>query len=208
MDDSQSGRSPAAGQPAPPAQNITTRDGVTITLISEHEQWRRTAIDRAFCGRLIEASMGVLCEPRRHWARGTAMSIVLTDDGHIRRLNRRFRCLDKATNVLSFPSGEARGAEAPIGAPSDQMELGDIVLAYQTIEREARNACKTIEDHVCHLIVHGFLHLLDYDHDSEGAAKEMEALEIAILAELGKADPYCDESPPHSSARSEPETCK
>lgn len=208
MDDSQSGRSPAAGQPAPPAQTITTRDGVTITLISEDERWRRTPIDRALCGRLIDASMGVLCEPRRQWARGTAMSIVLTDDGHIRRLNRRFRRLDKATNVLSFPSGEARGAQAVIDAVCDQPELGDIVLAYETIACEARKNRKTIEDHACHLIVHGFLHLLDYDHDSDGAAKEMEALEVAILAELGKADPYCDAPPQLSHAGSEPETCK
>ena len=109
--------------------------------------------------------------------------MVFTDDAHIHRLNRHFRDKDKPTNVLSFPAGP------PIGGRFGPL-LGDIVLARETIAREAEGQGLTIDDHLTHLIVHGFLHLVGYDHVEDADAAVMERLETAILASLGIADPY------------------
>ncbi|MGA2791923.1 MAG: rRNA maturation RNase YbeY, partial [Roseiarcus sp.] len=104
-------------------------------------------------------------------------------DAVIRALNERWRGAAKPTNVLSFPAAApGKIAAAPL--------LGDIVVAFETAEREAVEERKTFADHVAHLIVHGFLHLLGFDHQSAGEADRMEALEIGALARLGIADPY------------------
>jgi probable rRNA maturation factor len=110
------------------------------------------------------------------------VAVVLTDDAAIRALNHRWRNLDAATNVLSFP---ASGTFRRPGAP-----LGDIVIAYETAAREAAAECRPLGDHLAHLAVHGFLHLLGYDHESDEAADAMEGLERTILARLGVSDPY------------------
>ena len=104
-------------------------------------------------------------------------TIVLTDDAEIQALNKTFRNLDKPTNVLSFPSG-------------DEESLGDIVLAYETVVQEATQDALSPLHHTLHLIIHGFLHLLGYDDDSEEKAQEMESLEIRILRTLNVANPY------------------
>lgn len=117
-------------------------------------------------------------------AEGTAeLSILLTDDARIRLLNRDYRGKDKPTNVLSFPAGD----EDVVGRPR---LLGDVALALETIEREAAAQSKSLADHVSHLTVHGVLHLLGYDHETESQANAMEALETEILRGLGIADPY------------------
>jgi len=111
-------------------------------------------------------------------ARKRSLTVALADDKRVRVLNKRDRRKDKPTNVLSYPSGE-------------KQFLGDVVLARQTIWREARAQNKTPADHVAHLVVHGTLHLLGHDHEtSEVDAERMEALERRILARLGIADPY------------------
>lgn len=122
-------------------------------------------------------------------AREAEVSIVLGDDALVRRLNAAYRGHDKATNVLSFPAG---GETGPDIAPR---LLGDIVLAYETVAREAREQGKSVPDHAAHLCVHGLLHLLGHDHQGDADAVAMEALETAILAELGIADPFLDISP-------------
>ena len=107
-----------------------------------------------------------------------SLTIALADDRRVRALNARDRRKDKPTNVLSYPSGE-------------KAFLGDVVLARQTVWREAREQKKTPADHVAHLVVHGTLHLLGYDHETGDAdAERMEALERRILKRLGIADPY------------------
>jgi probable rRNA maturation factor len=110
------------------------------------------------------------------------LSIVLTDDAEQQQLNKQWRGIDKPTNVLSFPQiepfGEVRGI------------LGDIVLAHETLVREAAELDKPLADHFTHLVVHGFLHILGYDHIDDGDALKMEGLETQILASLGIADPY------------------
>jgi probable rRNA maturation factor len=118
------------------------------------------------------------------------VSVVLTDDAAIRALNRDWRKLDKATNVLSFP---ALPRPASGGAPAGL--IGDIVIAYETTAREAAAEGKPFAHHLAHLAVHGFLHLLGYDHETDAEAEEMERLEARILARLNVPDPYRTQSP-------------
>ena len=117
------------------------------------------------------------------------VSLCLADDAALRALNARWRGIDKPTNVLSFP--------APVAAVAQEsgavMSLGDIALAYETLAREAENLGVPLADHYRHLIAHGFLHLIGYDHESDAEAERMEALETRILARLGAADPYARE---------------
>jgi probable rRNA maturation factor len=114
---------------------------------------------------------------------GAEVSLLLCDDARIREINREWRGLDKPTNVLSFPA-------APKEALAKSPMVGDIAVAFETVTREAQEEGKTFADHYAHMIVHGFLHLVGYDHESDAEAEEMEALEIRILGELGIADPY------------------
>jgi probable rRNA maturation factor len=114
--------------------------------------------------------------------------ITLTDDAAQRALNRTWRSKDAPTNVLAFPVAD-RSMPLPDGAP---LLLGDVVLAFETVWREAAEQDKRFEDHLRHLVVHGVLHLLGHDHENAADAAAMEAREIAILAELGVPNPYCD----------------
>jgi probable rRNA maturation factor len=113
------------------------------------------------------------------------LSIVLTDDAEQRILNRDWRGIDKTTNVLSFPQIE------PFGPVSGL--LGDIILARETLVKEADEQGVSLDDHFTHLVVHGFLHLLGYDHVEDADALVMEGLETQVLASLGVADPYAED---------------
>jgi len=116
------------------------------------------------------------------------LAVMLTDDAGIRTLNRNWRGIDKPTNVLSFPA-----LQAPVGAPSDAPRmLGDIAIAYETTRKEADDEAKPFDHHLSHLAVHGFLHLIGYDHENDDDAEAMEGLEREILAQLGIPDPYAD----------------
>jgi probable rRNA maturation factor len=117
------------------------------------------------------------------------IAIMLTDDAGIRTLNSNWRGIDKPTNVLSFPALQPTGPREPDDAPR---MLGDIAIAYQTTRREADEEQKPFEHHLSHLAVHGFLHLIGYDHETDDEADTMEALEQEILAQLGIPDPYAD----------------
>ncbi|MBI4276065.1 MAG: rRNA maturation RNase YbeY [Rhizobiales bacterium] len=110
------------------------------------------------------------------------LAIVLTEDSAIRALNWKWRGTDKSTNVLSFPAGHSV-RDVP-------KNLGDIVIAFETVELEAAAEGKPFSDHLAHLAVHGFLHLLGYDHETAGEANVMERLESSILAQLDMPDPY------------------
>lgn len=122
------------------------------------------------------------------------VSVVLTDDAAQRALNRDWRGKDAPTNVLSFPAlARAELAAGAAADPGRPILLGDVVLALETTRREAEAAGKPLADHAAHLLVHGVLHLLGYDHETEADAASMEPLETAILARLGVADPYREE---------------
>lgn len=114
------------------------------------------------------------------------LDVILTDDAEQQQLNRQYRGKDMATNVLSFPAFDPH-TPVPEGAP---VLLGDVVLAIETVEREARDQTKPVADHLRHLVVHGVLHLLGFDHEDDFDAAAMEALEVEILAGLGVSDPY------------------
>lgn len=115
------------------------------------------------------------------------ISLVFTDDAEQRALNRDYRHKDAATNVLSFPNMDDLEGSALPGLPR---LLGDVVLARETVAREAADQGKTLADHTTHLLVHGLLHLLGHDHHVPEEAEKMEALERRILAQLDIADPY------------------
>ncbi|MDX6807503.1 rRNA maturation RNase YbeY [Terrihabitans rhizophilus] len=116
------------------------------------------------------------------------LSVMLADDARVRELNRDWRGKDNATNVLSFPGAEDEDVE-------DAVLLGDVVLAYETVAREAEAEDKSLRDHFTHLVVHGTLHLFGFDHLTAEEAEEMESIERQALAGLGIADPYSETSP-------------
>jgi probable rRNA maturation factor len=119
------------------------------------------------------------------------VTLVLTDDDEMRELNRTWRGKDSSTNVLSFPAGE------PVGeAHGEPSPLGDIVLAAETVIEEAKLKGIPAADHAAHLVVHGMLHLLGFDHERDADAERMEALETKVLAGLGIADPYAGDPLP------------
>ncbi len=116
------------------------------------------------------------------------LSVLLTNDEQIQGLNLHWREIDKPTNVLSFP-----GSDLNAGDTAGKV-LGDIVISMETLAREADLEKKTQDDHFCHLIIHGFLHLFGYDHETDDEAEAMEHLERVALSKLGLADPYESES--------------
>lgn len=143
-----------------------------ITLLIEEPKWKRPA---SLAPKLKKAAMAALRSAGK--GRRGGVTILLTGDDRLKQLNREFRGKNKATNVLSFP------------AP-DESYLGDIAIAWGVSMREAGQTGKSMPDHACHLAVHGMLHLLGYDHETDKDAKVMEPLEVKILKGLGIADPY------------------
>ena len=154
---------------------------MTVSIEVEDEAWAaiqgledlaRAAIDAALA---VALSKDAACD----------VAVLFTDDKAIAEINAEWRGKDRPTNVLSFPTPE--GMPVPQG---EARQLGDIVLAYGVIAHEAAEQGKTLRDHTAHLIVHGTLHLLGHDHEGDGEAEEMEALETRILKGLGISDPY------------------
>lgn len=148
---------------------------MTVTAEVEDPRWNMLPDAEKAAARCVAATLG---------DDGRGVNVLFTSDAEVRILNRDFRRIDKPTNVLSFPAVKAA---SPDGS---EALLGDIALAFETVAREAGEQGKPLLHHVSHLIVHGTLHLLGYDHDSEKAADAMEARERAILARLGIPDPY------------------
>lgn len=158
------------------------RDPLSIDIIVQSPQWDAVDVTAILQGALCEAAATLSTNPAE-------LAIVLTDDSAIQAFNRQWRHVDRPTNVLSFPAKSWPGGR---GSRSVQhpIPLGDIVIAYETTLKEALSESKPFSHHVAHLAVHGFLHLLGYDHENDGDAETMEGLERSILAHLGIADPY------------------
>jgi probable rRNA maturation factor len=152
---------------------------IEIDIAVESEKWAAIELD-SLVARAVEAAR---TESNVELAPSAEISLLFCDDARIRELNREWRRLDKPTNVLSFPASDpSRLAQARL--------LGDIAIAFETVERESIDEHKSLSDHLSHMVVHGFLHLVGYDHESEDDAEVMEAAERRALARLNIADPY------------------
>jgi probable rRNA maturation factor len=164
---------------------------IDIDIAIEAGAWNAVDEISALVRKAVDAALAASGETL---TADTEVSIVLCDDAFIQALNAKWRGEDKPTNVLSFPADFEGHAPA----------LGDIVIAYETVAREAAEENKSLRDHLSHMIVHGFFHLLGFDHEDEAEAEEMEAAEVKALAALGIASPYRDplaETPPAAEDR-------
>ena len=154
---------------------------IDIDLLVEAGNWPTKRELR----KLVRAAVaGVMEEISAQADAGVELSVVFSDDVHVRTLNAGWRGKDKPTNVLSFPAFTLEK-----GAPLPPM-LGDVVLAAETVAAEAAAENKPLNHHATHLVMHGVLHLLGYDHETEAEAEEMEAVERRALARLAIPDPY------------------
>lgn len=159
--------------------------GPALDIRIQSRRWREIEDLRPRIAAAIEAALALApVKPQPE----AELSLLLTDDKRIRIVNRDWRGFDKATNVLSFPA-------APPERIASSPALGDIVLAFETVAGEAQAEEKSFGDHLSHLVIHGLLHLLGEDHETEAEAQRMEALETAALARLGIADPYAGSDP-------------
>lgn len=164
------------------ADNSNAAPAVALDLSVEAGDWPGVAVLERLCQAAVDAT---LAETGLQAPVGNAeLSILFTDDAHIRGLNAQWREKDKPTNVLSFPAF-APNRDGPLPPM-----LGDIVLAAETVRREAAEEEKPLDHHISHLVVHGLLHLIGYDHEVDDQAEGMEALERRILARLAIPDPY------------------
>lgn len=159
--------------------------GPSLDIRIQSRKWREIEDLRPRILAAIEAALALV--PIRPLA-DAELSLLLTDDRRIRIVNRDWRGFDKATNVLSFPA-------APPEKIASSPVVGDIVIAFETVVREAEAEEKSVGDHLSHLVIHGLLHLLGEDHETEEQAQRMESLEAAALARLGIADPYAGSEP-------------
>jgi probable rRNA maturation factor len=160
--------------------NLPMTEVLVVADCWQSEPDSETVIQRA-----IAAAAGAVDED----VADAEVAVMLTDDAGIRTLNSNWRGIDKPTNVLSFPALQPEGAWQPGDAPR---MLGDIAIAYEILRREADEEQKPFDHHLSHLAVHGFLHLVGYDHENDADAEAMEALEQDVLAQLGIPNPYAD----------------
>ncbi len=154
---------------------------LTVDILIEADGWQRLSEAEDTARRAIAAAASVadISDSRAE------LSVLFCDDETIAVLNGRWRGQEKPTNVLSFPALPLQGAATYEKAP-----LGDIAISYETLVREAGESGKNPSAHLAHLVVHGFLHLLGYDHQTDDEAERMERLERDILARIGVPDPY------------------
>ena len=152
----------------------SARGAVDIDIVVGTAGWSAHAGVEDAVRRAIEAAAAFQ-------SKAGEIAVLLTDDATIRLMNAQWRGIDKPTNVLSFPATE-----------SDAPHLGDIAIAGETVAREAEAENKAFLDHLAHLSIHGYLHLIGFDHETDRKAERMEQLETRILASLGIADPYAD----------------
>ncbi|WP_104662661.1 rRNA maturation RNase YbeY [Ensifer adhaerens] len=162
-----------------------------IQISVEEGNWPDEAALLAFSSPVLEAAAAFLAtEEKQPLPKNPPeVSLVFTDDASMRAINAEWRNQDKPTNVLSFPAFPV----TPGAMPGPM--LGDIIVARETLEREAIELDKSFDAHLTHLLVHGFLHLFGYDHMDDDEAERMEGLETRILARLGLSDPYGDRTP-------------
>lgn len=170
-------------KPTPPTTDV---------LISAAPWKRALPTAAAICRRAATAAWEGAPAALKRKTTGGELAVVLTTDAAIRKLNRTWRGKDKPTNVLSFPAADAGDLRGDHLRGVGELILGDVVVAYATVAKEAKEAGKSLKDHLSHMVVHGVLHLLGYDHETIPDAETMESLETKILSELGVSDPYSE----------------
>ncbi len=160
---------------------------INIEINCENEDWNKSLPD-------VELILNTTCEKVfeqimfKKSAQNIEVSVLLTDNNTIQELNKNYRNIDKPTNVLSYPAEELVAGE--FDDIQDGTMIGDLAFALEIIKDEAEEQAKSLKNHFTHLIAHGVLHLLGYDHIDDDAAEEMEAIEISILASMGINNPY------------------
>ena len=158
--------------------------------IEADEEWDSSSSWEQLVRRAAEAAIAESAFPQlATGARPVELSVRLSGDDEVRALNTQWRGKDKATNVLSFPMAESDDLTSAKLADAELL-LGDIILARGVCEAEAADKGVSVEDHATHLVVHGTLHLLGYDHHDDDEAADMEAREVRALSRLGIANPY------------------
>ena len=157
------------------------RPAPAVEIVVESARWSGRRGVQPLLRRAIAGASDALPAKAARSTNGAELAIVLTNDSAIRKLNRTWRGKNEPTNVLAFPADQHGGPHRL---------LGDVVIAYETLAREARAERKPFDHHLAHLAVHGFLHLCGYDHETDRQAAAMERLETAILARLEIPDPY------------------
>ncbi|MDA4846303.1 rRNA maturation RNase YbeY [Hoeflea poritis] len=164
---------------------------IEIQISIEAAGWPEPDVLEALCDRVIAAAASYLerYEKQPFPASGCELSLLFADDPAVRAINSRWRSQDKPTNVLSFPAAPVEPGQMP------GRMLGDVLFAHETVAREAQAMDIPFDNHLIHLLVHGFLHLLGYDHIDDDDAEAMESLETRILAALDLSDPYENTSP-------------
>jgi probable rRNA maturation factor len=172
--------------PSPTGTAHRAQAALTVEVLRKSDLWNRVGASDAMLARAATAAFAAaqgdgICE----------VTIVLADDAEQRGLNHKWRGKDRPTNVLSFPAGPESGAPAAAPRP-----LGDVVLACETVLKEALADGIAPANHTMHLVVHGVLHLLGHEHDDAAEADRMEALERTVLASFGVADPYAEAGEP------------
>lgn len=182
------GAEPEASEPElPPGLD----GGLELDIVRDAGDWTSFEPAETTIERVLQAAAR---HPRvatsRQSSRPKSVCIALTSDAAVRELNRSWRAKDTSTNVLSFPAPDPPAGLEEAWAAAGPLFLGDVVLAAETIHREAHEMDLTPHHHLQHLVVHGLLHLLGFDHEGEAEATDMETLETEILASIGVADPY------------------
>jgi probable rRNA maturation factor len=158
---------------------MSTQAPLTADILIEADCWQQ----EPEASDLVRRALAQAAKHSPEQVADAEVAIMLTDDDGVQALNRDWRGIDKPTNVLSFPAPEPAAGIRP-------RPLGDIAIAYETTRREAESESKPFAHHLSHLAVHGFLHLIGYDHETDDEAETMENLEREILSQLGVPDPY------------------
>lgn len=167
---------------------------VHVDMVVNHDAWEETGIELDdFAEDVIALTLSMAEMAPELKDREIEVCVVLTDDSEIHTLNRDFRGMDKPTNVLSFANLDSDSAADELAMEDMPFSLGDVIIAWETMQREAIDQNKKFEDHLRHMLVHGTLHLLGYDHIDDEEAATMEGLEIRILEKMSVENPYADD---------------
>lgn len=166
---------------------------ININLITEEKLWLNQ--DKLIAKRIKSLLKKIIPQtPLQKIIGNIEISVLLTGDKKIQELNKNYRNKNKATNVLSFPLLDSKkiknGNLQKLDLNNELLVLGDIILSYKTIKKEAEEQNKNFDDHLTHLLIHSLLHLIGFDHENSKDAKIMEGLEIKILSEMKIKNPY------------------